>query len=806
MNADSAHAVPRPGLLARRRALRSQLAAEPWTFGCACAIAIAGLTLLGRAAMLGRSLWGDHLQGLGPAHLLWIAPELGHDLVAAGALGLSIGGLTRVLPRRARWLGRLFGHLLLALGGAIVIVSLPLHAALQTTLQLTQLILAGGARDLAESALGIVPLLGWLGALAAIALTWFSLPFLGGFALRRFGRRRWPSLMAAGLLGALLSGVEVFAPEEGAQPLQTSAVYEFAASIGRFGLRRRAPAVDMSRAPHFARSLMFGTPAPAQPTESLLDVSRLPLKRANVVLIVLESAAVRHTGLWNGKPGDTPRLAEIAQTGLTFDEYYTATPVSMKSLFSISCSSYPHTAPPAETYTNPSIDCLSLSELLKEQGYRTGLFHGGRFSYTRKDAFFRQRRYDVLRDAGALQHRDRYPKVAWGADDRAVIDDALHWLEGGNRSSPFFLHLIFLAPHEPYVVNGTPEPFGTATKLDRYRNATLFIDSQVGRVWDWVKAQGKLEQTLFVIVGDHGEAFGEHPGDVLHGGRIYDTTMRSPLLLANPQLFSGKRSDRVGNHVDLTPTVLDLLGMPKPPRHQGHSLLRGYQPHMIYFFADWQRHYLGLRDGQWKYIYNVDRERHELYDVGRDRLEQRNLAYGRTGQVEAYAKRALEFERFYQELIPNYERYLDGKNACAGKTVCYLDELKPVLQHGTLRKNKSAGGHKLSIGGTSYERGLGVTPLSILRYNIRGDGYRRLKGAVGHHSMGGPANLSLKVSAQIFLDDALIWSSGKMTADDPPKQFELSIEGGAVLELVGYDIDAEDWRDYIDWGDVRIER
>ena len=72
--------------------------------------------------------------------------------------------------------------------------------------------------------------------------------------------------------------------------------------------------------------------------------------------------------------------------------------------------------------------------------------------------------------------------------------------------------------------------------------------------------------------------------------------------------------------------------------------------------------------------------------------------------------------------------------------------------------------------------------------------------------MGGPANLSLKVSSQIFLDDELIWSSGKLTADDPPKEFDLSVEDGATLELIGYDIDAEDWRDYLDWGDVRLER
>ncbi|MET0387325.1 MAG: sulfatase-like hydrolase/transferase, partial [Polyangiales bacterium] len=455
---------------------------------------------------------------------------------------------------------------------------------------------------------------------------------------------------------------------------------------------------------------------------------------------------------------------------------------------------------------NPDIDCQSISELLKAQNYRTGLFHGGHFSYTRKDAFFRNRRYDVMRDAAELKHRRNYKRVMWGADDRAVIDDSLEWLESGPAGSPFFLHVIFLAPHEPYVVNDVPEPFGTKTNVERYRNATLFIDGQVGRIWDWLKAHNKADDTLLVVVGDHGESFGEHRGDYMHGGRIYETAVHTPLMLVNPRLFSGQRSPRIGNHLDLVPTMLDVIGLPKPPRHQGASLLRGYKPHMLYFYADWQRHYLGVRDGQWKYIYTVDRDQHELYDLGRDRAEKHNLAADHATQVDAYAKRVLRWESFYRELIPSYERYVNGKDACADKPLCYLDELKPVYQHGTFRTKKSAGGFPLQLGRATYERGIGVTPLSIVRYNIRGDGFRRFQGGVGHHAMGGNANLSLKVSTEIYLDDRLLWSSGKLTSDEPAKLFDLDISGGSVLELVGYDVDAEDWRDFIDWVEVRLTR
>jgi hypothetical protein len=392
-------------------------------------------------------------------------------------------------------------------------------------------------------------------------------------------------------------------------------------------------------------------------------------------------------------------------------------------------------------------------------------------------------------------------------DDRAVIDDALAWLDQpAQNENPFFLQLIFLAPHEPYEVKDAAEPFGTSKPVDRYKNATHFIDSQVGRLWDYLTSKGKVDNTLLVLVGDHGESFGEHRGDFMHGGRIYETAVRTPLMLVQPRLFSGQRSPRIGNHTDLVPTILDVLGLPKPPRHQGASLLHGYTPHLLYFYGDWQRHYLGLRDGQWKYIYTVDRDRHELYDLNKDAAERNNLAVMHPQQVQAYVDRLLAWEEFQRELIPNYERLVNGAAACADKAMCWLDELKPSFQHGTLRANKSAGGFPLQLGRQAYERGLGVTPLSIVRYNIRGYGFTRFRGGVGHHPLGKNANLSLKVSTEIYLDDRLIWSSGKLAADDPAKLFDLDISNGAVLELIGYDVDAESWRDYIDWVDLRLTR
>jgi hypothetical protein len=235
--------------------------------------------------------------------------------------------------------------------------------------------------------------------------------------------------------------------------------------------------------------------------------------------------------------------------------------------------------------------------------------------------------------------------------------------------------------------------------------------------------------------------------------------------------------------------------------------LRGYRPHMIYFYADWYRHYLGLRDGQWKYIYELDGDKHELFDLDHDRGEKNNLAATNPKQVASYQERTLSFERYYRELIPNYDRYVLAKAACPGRPVCYLDEIKPVLQSGTLANNRNAAGWDLEVGKQVYKRGLGVAAPSILRYNIHGEHFRKLKGGVGHNAANGRnPNSSLKVAVEVYLDDKLIWSSGKLSADDPATEFDLDVSDGNVLELIGHDVDGETWRDWINWVNVRLER
>ena len=99
-------------------------------------------------------------------------------------------------------------------------------------------------------------------------------------------------------------------------------------------------------------------------------------------------------------------------------------------------------------------------------------------------------------------------------------------------------------------------------EFNRYLNILRTVDEQLGRLFDGLRARGLDQNTLVVITGDHGEAFGSPHGMRGHGYALWDELIRVPMIFWSPALFpEGGRSDTVGGHVDLHATIADLLGI-----------------------------------------------------------------------------------------------------------------------------------------------------------------------------------------------------------------------------------------------------
>lgn len=365
-----------------------------------------------------------------------------------------------------------------------------------------------------------------------------------------------------------------------------------------------------------------------------VDLSRFRGAAAgrNVVLVSLESTAATYLGVYGTMPDVMPHLSELARTAIVFDNAYAVYPESIKGLFSVLCSAYPSLDSSAEMYA--AVPCPSIAATLADAGYATALFHSGRFMYLGMEAIVHNRGYSRLEDAGDIGGNHR---SSFGVDEPSTVARILAWIDGLPADQPFFVTYLPIAGHHPY---DTPEPgpFPEHDELGRYRNALHYGDAALGAFIHGLEARGRQQNTLWIVFGDHGEAFGQHEGNFGHTFQLYDENVRVPFLVAAPGLLREQvRSEQVASLIDTAPTTLDLIGVRPPALSHGRSMLDD-EPRLALFFADYSLGMLGLRDGPMKFIYELDSGRAKLFDVADDPDERRNVAGLHVARTREYER------------------------------------------------------------------------------------------------------------------------------------------------------------------------
>ncbi|HJQ25727.1 MAG TPA: sulfatase [Blastocatellia bacterium] len=389
------------------------------------------------------------------------------------------------------------------------------------------------------------------------------------------------------------------------------------------------------------------SPFDSSSTRDDLSVWRGAAAGRNVVLILLESAGAKYLHPYGASRDPMPNLSELAQSALIFEDAYTVYPESIKALFSVLCSRYPAIDTETEDYAR--ITTRSLAFVLKEAGYRAALFHSGRFMYLGMEAVVQNRGYEVLEDAGAI---GGHYESSFGVDEPSTVRRALDWIDSLAPGERFFLTYLPIAGHHPY---DTPEPgpFPGQADSDRYLNALHYSDDSVGILLKGLRERGLDQSTLFVIFGDHGEAFGQHEGNFGHSFFLYEENIRVPYLIAAPGLINQQvRIARTISLIDTAPTILDLLSLPSPADYEGRTALAG-QPRMALFYTDYSLGLLGLRDNCWKYTYELDSGRSKLFDLCQDGAELNDLSRLQPERVTAYSRLLLRWSAAQKLLILN---------------------------------------------------------------------------------------------------------------------------------------------------------
>jgi arylsulfatase A-like enzyme/Tfp pilus assembly protein PilF len=366
----------------------------------------------------------------------------------------------------------------------------------------------------------------------------------------------------------------------------------------------------------------------------------------NVVLITLDTTRADALGSYGQRRPITPNLDRLAAEGTQFQQCVSSAPSTVPSHATLFTARhrFVHGARSNAGYVLAN-DNTTLAEVLSAHGYKTSAeiaapVVGG---HTQLGQGF-----DRYRDLESQDIQRKTIHVIDGEESRAVevdereADDitrfGLQFIKE-NRNEKFFLWLHYFDAHQPY---SPPIRFHETWSESPYHGEIQYIDEQIDRIFKQIEGLGLRERTLVVVVGDHGEALGEH-GEKTHVYFVYDGTMRVPLLFWGATVPQGLKVESLVRTVDVAPTILDMLKLPPLEGVQGTSLLPlmegesldlglvGYgesiEAHTV-FGASVLRF---VRKGKWKYIHKV---KPELFDLTDDPGELENLSSTRPEIVE----------------------------------------------------------------------------------------------------------------------------------------------------------------------------
>lgn len=345
----------------------------------------------------------------------------------------------------------------------------------------------------------------------------------------------------------------------------------------------------------------------------------------DVYLITIDTLRADHVHSYGDKDIQTPALDDLARHGIRFAQAFTPTPITNSSHASILTGLLP-SGHGVTDFARPLVsESPTWAEFLKKRGYQTAAFIGAVILDSKALAPGLDRGFDFY---------DNFPersqtKSRWGRVERRgteVVRRAEAW-QDAHPMGPHFVWVHLYDPHDPYE---PPAPYSTQYKDRLYDGEIAFADSALANFVGHLKQRGWYENSLIVVVGDHGEGLGEHH-EQTHGIFLYDSTLHVPLILKLPGRSAASVIQSQVRTTDLLPTVLDLLSIPSPQNLDGQSLkpyLSGkeFVSRTLFGETDYPLHFgwAPLRAVRAEGFKFVEAPRPELYDLHADPGELKN--------------------------------------------------------------------------------------------------------------------------------------------------------------------------------------
>ena len=387
-----------------------------------------------------------------------------------------------------------------------------------------------------------------------------------------------------------------------------------------------------------------------------------PAGRPNVVVILVDTLRADHLPAYGYARDTAPFLSRLAERGVVFTAAQSTSAWTAPATASLFTSLYPfqHRVDTGFMVTTQMReigqeirlnrlpqDVPTLPEVMQAAGYTT-------FGITAN--------VNIGQVMGFARGFDRFRHFPEDVPATELGEKAKQWERGIRGARPYFLYMHFLDPHAPYRENA---PWFTATG-DPAADRVAAYDSEIRRVDSVLEelfhSLGWGQDTVVVVLADHGEEFGDHGGKG-HGQTLYAEMLDVPLIVHAPGRFAPRRVAEPVSLLDVLPTLRDLAGAPAEPRDEGRSLRplleggpqdperRSLLAHLLR--RDQQDRLLhSVRRGRWKYI-EGSRDPALLFDLARDPGEQANL-------VEAQATLARHLRENLRGMVRGSKTFSGG--------------------------------------------------------------------------------------------------------------------------------------------------
>ena len=310
------------------------------------------------------------------------------------------------------------------------------------------------------------------------------------------------------------------------------------------------------------------------PCELVGEVQSKP----NVLIVLVDTLRQDHLGCYGYARDTSPNIDALGADSVLFADLVPQSSWTRPSVASLLTCCYPSTHGASDRDSVMRSGLPSLGEALRAAGYESHAFMSNGTClpvWGVGDEFDR-----VL---------DLVETKAPNSDDADVIDPAIATLRNV-AGRPWFMYVHLMGPHSPYT---PPPPFDQKFRspetpgsehdrlvrglLDGYDGEIAYTDHQLGRMLSELRDLGLYDDTVIVLLADHGEQFYEH-GDCGHGCSLFVEELNVPLLVKLPiSAHAGERCEALVECVDIGPTILEAVEAPLDARFQGRSFLRAME-------------------------------------------------------------------------------------------------------------------------------------------------------------------------------------------------------------------------------------